>query len=146
MRRDYFTLSVRRSTDEQPPTLVLAFDGPAEELASHVTGPAGDPIAAEDVDVACRLLGPAEDAETSCVLSLTHRLTGQYVAEVNASAGDVFELVEAAKADDEETRYRIRLERATGADVVYEKRTLLVYDDEGGLLRHHSLIPSGVEL
>ena len=28
----------------------------------------------------------------------------------------------------------------------YEKRTLLVYADDGELLRNHSLIPSGVEI
>jgi hypothetical protein len=30
--------------------------------------------------------------------------------------------------------------------VEYEKSTFLVYNDQGDLLRTHSLIPSGVEL
>jgi hypothetical protein len=30
--------------------------------------------------------------------------------------------------------------------VEYDKSTFLVYNDEGNLLRQHSLIPSGVEL
>lgn len=149
MRRDYFTVTTRTGagTDEdvERPTIDIAYAGPAEELREAVTDDAGEPLPAAVVDVTCRLQGDGSDA--TCVLALTHRLTGEFLLEANSEASDVLDLVQAARdADDEDGCYQVRLGPEDGEDRVYDVDTLLVYDEDGGLLRGHSLIPSGVEL
>lgn len=149
MRRDYFTLATRTPAgsrdDVVRPTIDIGYDGPADELRGHLTDDADERLPADAIDVTCRLHD--EDAPDDCVLGLTHRLTGEFLLEVNGDASAVLDLVDAARstADDEAT-YRVRIETDDDDDFVYDKQTLLVYDEEGSLLRQHSLIPSGVEL
>jgi hypothetical protein len=149
MRREYFTLSTRtpagQSDDLARPTISIAFDGPEADLQAALQDDAGEPLPGEAIDVTCRLQGEGEDA--SCVLGLTHRLTGEFLLEVNADAVAVLDLVEDArtKANGDAT-YRIRIESEAADPFVYDKEALLVYDNDGDLLRGQSLIPSGVEL
>jgi hypothetical protein len=85
------------------------------------------------------------------VVSVTNRITGDFVLELNEDAEDVLRFVRAARrygesTDDGDGRYRVEI-RVDGEElVVYEKSTFLVYSSDGDLLRSHSLIPSGVEL
>jgi hypothetical protein len=147
MRRDYVTLNVRHvgRDDETLPTVVLTVDEQTETLEQRLVTADGDGIEADRLDVVFRLKGPVEDDATG-VFSLSDRITGEFVLEVNADAADVLDLVDGARTDDADGRYRVVV-RHDGEDVTtYEKRMLLVYDGEGGLLRGHSLIPSGVEL
>ncbi|QLH77617.1 hypothetical protein HZS55_10040 [Halosimplex rubrum] len=150
MRRDYVTLDLRHvdRDGDRLPTAVLAYDGPSDLLEERLTDAGGDPLDRERVDVAFRLRTVDDDA--TGVFSLTNRMTGEFVVEVNADAESVRDLVDAARRDDDpddaDGCYRVAVERDGEAVASYEKRTLLVYDDEGGLLRQHSLIPSGVEL
>lgn len=140
MRRDHFTVETDPARD--PPAVAITFDGPAGTLAERLADDGVPP--AEDVDVVLRLHGPVDDTDTTGVLSLTRRLTGEYLLEVNAQAAGLLEVVSAAR--DAEDTYAVRIERPADETVVYEKGTFLVYDEEGSLLRQHSLIPSGVEL
>lgn len=157
MRRDKFTAAIRHG-DDQPPTLDIVYEGPAGELADQLTD-GGKPLDAADLDAAFRLLAPLEDAaddtgstdspdaeEGEGVFSLTHRLTGSYLFEVNLGVEDVTELVAAAREADDAARYQIRIRPEDGDTTVYEMSALFVYDSEGELLRQRSLIPSGVEL
>ena len=130
MRRDHFTVETDPARD--PPAVAITFDGPAGTLAERLADDGVPP--AEDVDVVLRLHGPVDDTDTTGVLSLTRRLTGEYLLEVVSAARDA------------EDTYAVRIERPADETVVYEKGTFLVYDEEGSLLRQHSLIPSGVEL
>lgn len=145
MRREYFTTTTRLpGEDGEPPrpTIELAYDGPIEELRAAIEDDAGEVLPDDAIDVTCRL----QAGDGRCVLGLTHRLTGGFLLEVNADADSIRQLVDAARAsDDEDATYRVRIE---GEDetTVYDKETLLVYDSEGNLLRGQSLIPSGVEL
>lgn len=148
MRRDYFTLAVRNvpaTDDGEIPTLVVTYDGPTDQLADRLTDAEGAPIDADEVDVTCRLQVDHESG-SSCAVSLTHRVTGEYLVEVNGDAADLHALVEAARDVDEEPSYRLRIERPAEDPIVYDMRTLLVYDESGDLKRGDSLIPSGVEL
>jgi hypothetical protein len=145
MRREYFTLAIRLPSDDAAPsrpTIALAFEGPLDELQDALADDAGEPLPADAVDVTCRLQG---DDDATCVVGLTHRLTGEFLLEVNADADDIFDLVEAARDGDEEPTYRVAVE-TDEETTVYDKETLLVYDSDGNLLRGQSLIPSGVEL
>ena len=140
MRRDHFTVETDPASD--PPAVAITFDGPAGTLAERLADDGVPP--AEDVDVVLRLQGPVDDPDTTGALSLTRRLTGEYLLEVNAEATGLLEVVTAAR--DAQDTYAVRIERPADEPVVYEKGTFLVYDEGGSLLRQHSLIPSGVEL
>jgi hypothetical protein len=145
MRREYFTTTTRIPDGGEParPTIELAYDGPIDELRSAIEDDAGASLPADAIDVTCRLRA---DDHGTCVLGLTHRLTGEFLLEVNADADPILRLVDAARAsDDEDATYRVRIE-ADDARAIYDKETLLVYDSDGNLLRGQSLIPSGVEL
>lgn len=161
MRRDYFALDVRGvdwvdgDGDPRKPTLRIDFRGPEEALLDRV-----EDLDAAATDVAFRVRerdsradfdrDAADDDRDDGVLSVTNRLTGDFVLEVNAPVAEVERFVDAARAygrqDDEDGRYRLEIRIAGEPSTSYEKRTFLVYDADGELLRGRSLIPSGVEL
>jgi len=147
MRRDHFTLSAEHldPQSDDGPTLVVSYSGPPGTLTARLEAETGTPPSGDDVDASFRLLPDDDGADADGVFGLSRRLTGDFVLEANANAEDIFELVDAAREADE-TAYRIRIERPGAETVVMEMETLLVYDDEGSLLRQQSLIPSGVEL
>ncbi|ELY61054.1 DUF5793 family protein [Natronolimnohabitans innermongolicus] len=156
MRREHFTLDVSNidwvETDSEPskPSVSIDFTGPETMLRERLTGPDGDVLAAEETDVALRLQGPLGD-ETAGVVSVTNRVTGEFILELNESADNVLQFISAARgygegATEDEGRYDVEILLEGDQYVTYDKRTFLVYDDDGNLLRQHSLIPSGVEL
>ncbi|MDS0293293.1 DUF5793 family protein [Halogeometricum luteum] len=157
MRRDYFELDVKQidwvETGGSPekPLVRIDFHGPEETLSDRLTDPDGELLDDAETDVAFRLQGSVDDPGASGVVSVTNRITGDFVLELNEDADDVLRFIRAAReygksADEEDGQYRVEIRRDGGETVVYEKRTFLVYDAEGNLLRGHSLIPSGVEL
>jgi len=149
MRRDHFTVAARHVSSDEPtePALTVEYNGPEETLTEQLTDTAGELFVADDLDAAFRLQDDRDDEDATGVFSLTHRITGGYLLEVNADADVVLPLVDAARdRGEDDARYRIRIERAGGEPLLYEMDALLVYDNEGDLLRQHSLIPSGVEL
>lgn len=156
MRRDHFTLDVdgvdwiEADGDPQKPSVRIDFTGPATDFRERLTGPDGDLLEAEETDAAVRLQGPLGEG-TDGVVSLTDRLTGDFILELNEGAADVLQFIRAARgygeaASDDEGRYEVVI-TVDGEELArYDKGTFLVYDEEGSLLRQHSLIPSGVEL
>lgn len=158
MRRDYFELDVDNvswvddSGDPEKPLVRIDFRGPRKELEGRLSDPSGTYLSAEQTDVAFRLQDALETSDAEGVVSVTNRITGDFVLELNQTADDVLTFIRAAReyghtaADSEDGRYRVEVS-IDGDDVVtYEKQTFLVYDADGNLLRSHSLIPSGVEL
>jgi len=147
MRRDHFTVTADNVSPEtaRAPTLAVTYSGPAGTLTARLQSSEGDLPAGDDLDAAFRLRDTPEAPDATGVFSLSRRLTGDFVLEANADADTVFALVDAAR-EDEGTDYCVHIERTGADDVVLEMETLLVYDDDGDLLRSRSLIPSGVEL
>jgi hypothetical protein len=168
MRRDYFELTVENvdwvdaERDPEKPLVRIDFDRdadgdagegrrPADSLRERFTDTGGDELLdAEETDVAFRLQGDPDDPTTTGVVGVTNRLTGDFILELNEDAADVLQFIRAAREygrrADGDGRYRVEIAIDGDPLVVYEKSTFLVYDDEGNLLRSHSLIPSGVEL
>jgi len=157
MRRDYFTLTVDGvgGGSDRRPVVTVGYEGPAGQLETRMTK--GEALLDDpEVDVGYRLRGDGDsdgdgdDDDPDGVLAVADRVTGEYLLELNAPSADIFALVEAARefgqTADTEERYRIVVERDGEELVTYDKSTLLVYDDDGELLRSRSLIPSGVEL
>ncbi|MWG36898.1 DUF5793 family protein [Halomarina oriensis] len=145
MRRDYFTIDV--DTTGPKPVVTVEFDGPDGLLDERLTDESGAPLDAEDVDISYRLREPVAD-DAKGVLALSDRYTGEFRFELNATAGTVLGLVRAARAADEEgddDSFRLVVEHDRPL-LDIEADTLLVYDENGGLLRRHSLLSSGVEL
>ncbi|MFC7098586.1 DUF5793 family protein [Halobaculum marinum] len=157
MRRDHFELAVEHvdwvDTDGDPekPHVYIDFTGSEDRLRERLTGGDDELLAAEETDVAFRLQGDHEhDPEATGVVAVTNRLTGDFVLELNEDADDVLRFIRAAReygrAADGDGRYRVEIDVHGERLVAYEKETFLVYDAEGNLLRHESLIPPGVEL
>jgi len=157
MRRDYFELDVSNvdwvdgSGSPEKPNVAIDFAGPADELRDRLTDTTGDLLDAEGTDAAFRLTDDVDDPDASGVVSVTNRITGDFVLELNVDAEDVLRFVRAARrygesTDDGDGRYRVEIRVDDGELAVYEKSTFLVYSSDGDLLRGHSLIPSGVEL
>ena len=172
MRRDYFELEVTNidwvgddDGDPQQPLVEIEFSGPGELLRERLSDAEGVPLAGEDVDVAFRLQGDLEsDPAAPGVVAVTNRITGDFVLELNETADDVLQFIQAASAygdiversstsnqgspDDavEDGGYRVVVSIDGEQLAEYEKHTFLVYDADGEFLREESLIPSGVEL
>jgi len=150
MRRDYVTLDVRYTGPEgdQLPTAVLTVEESADLLAERLVTADGEGLDADSIDVAFRLQTPVDDDDATGVFSLSNRVTGEFVLEVNTDVGPLLDLVETARdgSDGRDACYRVVVRQADADVAVCEKETLLVYDEGGNLLRQHSLIPSGVEL
>lgn len=156
MRREHFTLDVDdvdwMETDGEPrkPSVTIDFSGSGPDLRERLTAPGDELYAADQTDVALRLQGSVgTDAEG--VVSVTDRLTGDFVLELNVDADDVLRFIRAARsygeeAADSDGRYEVTICVEGEQLVTYEKQTFLVYDEDGSLLRQHSLIPGGVEL
>ncbi|WP_290814203.1 DUF5793 family protein [Halovivax sp.] len=156
MRREHFTLDVENvdwvETDGEPrkPSVTIDFDGQATDLRERLTGPDDELLDGAETDVALRLQGSLGSGAEG-VVSVTDRLTGDFILELNVDADDVLRFIRAARdygedANADDGRYEVTI-RVDGEELVsYEKGTFLVYDDEGSLLRQHSLIPGGVEL
>lgn len=146
MRRDHFTLTVANTdpNDAGEPTLRLQYDGPAGNFTARLEDETGQLPSGDDVDVMFRLQEPLEDDATG-VFSITRRLTGEYLLEVDTDAGGIRSLIEAAREGD--GHYRIHIERPGASTITLQTETLLVYDEEGGLRRQNSPpSPGGVEL
>lgn len=156
MERDHVSIAVEDAgwigTEDDPtqPRVVIEVSAEAVETIRDRIEPDGTPLDAAEVDVALRLL-ESLDEDAGGVLGVSNRLTGEYILELNVGAASVIEFVRAARAygevaADDEGQYEIVIVLDGTPLVSYEKRTFLVYDDEGSLLRQQSLIPSGVEL
>lgn len=156
MRRDYFTLQVRdidwleEDTEPQLPRLRILYEGPIEPFLDGFTRDEAL-VPPEEVDVAFRLQGPMDDPDATGVLSLTDRYTGEFLLELNATVDTMVGFLRAARrygetVADSSGRFEVDIQADDDKRISYEKRTLLVYYEDGSLARKHSLIPSGVEL
>ena len=149
MRRDHFTVDIGDGDSADKPMLSIAYDGPRKTLTSQLTDIDEELVSAADIDAAFRLLDDLDADDATGVFSLSHRLTGEYLLEVNLSAAELLTFISRARdggEDDDETSYLVHIERENDDAIVYEMSSLLVYDADGELLRKQSLIPSGVEL
>lgn len=146
MRRDYLTVHVDTGGDEpggdRPPVLRIELDCPAEAVPAEVRDLERSSLSGEDLDVALR----RDETDDEAVLSVARRLTGEFLLEANVAVATTEDLVAAALDHPGEARYLVTVAGADLDPIEFEKRTLLVYDADGNLLRDASLIPSGVEL
>jgi hypothetical protein len=157
MRRDYFNLEVENvdwvEDDGSPakPGVTIDFEGPSAALEERFADGEGGLLDAEQTDVAFRLQDDLDAEGATGVVSVTNRITGDFVLELNEDAEDVLAFIRAARRygeqdADGEGGYEVRVLIDGEPLLEYDKRTFLVYNDDGNLLRKHSLIPSGVEL
>lgn len=156
MRREQFSLEftnvawVEEEGTPGLPTMVVTVEPGDSSIESQLKDSRGDWLAASDIDVSVRLMEAADLSNATGVVAVTNRVTGEYGFECNVSVDDFLQFVTAARRYGEQTEdpHRYQLEITTGDEAIasYQKRTLLVYSNDGDLLRQHSLIPSGVEI
>lgn len=138
--------------DEEPrqPTLTISASDDAASLAGRLRRSEGGSLSGTAVDVTFRYRGAPDDADVRGVLAISNRVTGEFLLETNAPGADLVHFVTAARRYAERsggaTRYRVRILVGDESILEFEKRTLLLYSEEGELLRQQSLIPSGVEI
>ncbi len=155
MRRQAFTVAMRHVEPGQGaktaplPTLRLRYDGAGSDLRSALEGANGTHLSETDIDVSLRLKGAFEERPDG-VLSVSERLTGDFVCECNVDARDVFEFLSATKRRaatvDGPAKYRIQFV-AEGTPIrTYEMDTFLVYTQSGTLQESESLLPNGAQL
>lgn len=157
MRRDYFTIEARGlegvedGGEPEQPAVIIDFEGPASLLQDRIAGPSAELLDDSEIDVSFRYRTQLDDPDARGVLSLTNRVTGDYVLELNTEAELIRDFVRAAgeygkHVGNDEDRYRVEVRVDGDRAVTYTKRTFLLYNRDGNLLRNDSLIPSGVEL
>lgn len=156
MRREQFSLDFRDvawvEEEGTPvlPTMLVSVDLDESAIESRLRDPRGDWLAASEIDVSVRVQGAADLSDASGVVAVTNRVTGEYGFECNIDVGDFLQFVTAARRYGEQTedphRYQLKITTDDTDVASYQKRTLLVYSNDGELLRQHSLIPSGVEI
>ena len=155
MQGDQFTIGFTTTeltvtgADSGQPVLRLSFDGSRGSLQELLRERLRDDISEEAVDVSFRSLSPI-DKMGEGVLSLSDRVTGAYVLEIRTQREPILEFVhsvrEYADRTGHEAAYRIVMQANAETVTVFEKTLLLVYDANGTLRRHASLIPSDIEL
>lgn len=155
MRHEQHTLELLNvhdvGEDDSPlPEITIRYTGAHPNLRDRLTGDGDDPIDQHDIDISFRFQDTPDDPDAAGVIGITNRVTGDYIAEVNLDASDMLAFVTAARRHSERhedtARYRVTITIDDEPATTYEKRTLLVYSEEGELLRQDSLIPSGVEI
>ncbi|WP_128904742.1 DUF5793 family protein [Halorubrum amylolyticum] len=155
MQGDQFTIGFTTTglagtgADSGQPVLRLAFDGSRDRLQELLSERLPDDINEEAVDVSFRGLSPSDGTDEG-VLSLSDRVTGAYVLEIKTQEEPILEFVQAvreyAARTGHQAAYRIVMQANAETVTVFEKTLLLVYDANGTLRRHASLIPSDIEL
>lgn len=140
MRREDFTIE---SELDGVATLRVTFGGTPESLRERLDSD-GVNRDATDFDVAYRHTPREGDG----ILGVTDRMTGEFIFEAAVSEATIETLVQHARADDseDEPRYRLRIDPGDDDPMTVDKRTLLVYDADGSLIRKQSLIPGSVEI
>jgi hypothetical protein len=155
MRREDFTLDVHDidwvedGGEPREPTVVIDFEGDQPAFEERLTGRDDGQLAASETDVAFRFVEDAGD-DGAGVVSVTNRITGDFILELNEEADDVLRFIRAARRygehDDSHGSYRVCVLNEGDPVVEYQKETFLVYSGDGDLLRDRSLIPGGVEI
>jgi hypothetical protein len=156
MRRDNYSLDtgnvgwVKTDGTSTQPLLEITVEDGVTRLRKRLIGRSETRLSAEEIDVSFRFQSPVEAGDPSGVISLANRMTGAFILESQTAATPIETIVSAARrysaATTADDCYRIRLQTNSTTIVTYTKRTLLIYAHDGTLLRHHSLIPSGIEL
>lgn len=154
MDREQLSITVQH-TDEgdtdssKQPLLCITCHGPASDLNDALPTPDGE-ISGECIDVAVRLQPPVENEPERAVLSLSQRVTGQFILEAPLKTPRLWEFIDAANqyaaAVNTEHCFSLRVQTHDEHVAIHDKRTLLVYDSNGVLLRTQSLIPHSIEI
>ena len=101
MRRDYFELDVSNvawvSDEGKPkkPRVEIDFYGPSAELKRQLSKPSGEYLDASETDVTFRLQDDVNESDASGVVSVTNRITGDFILELNQRAEDVLSFINA---------------------------------------------------
>ena len=132
------------------PTLVIRFDGSSSDLQDRLESPEAGRSYPNELDVAFRLRSPHGDSGTRGVLTISNRLTGEHILELEPDSELISDLVDTVHGYADETgkevQYYVDLQSDEGTVWDCENQVLLVRASDGNLLRHRSLIPTWFEI
>lgn len=131
------------------PVLHLRFSGHSNELMAQLPNTGTGNEYPEDIDVAFQLQAPPDDSDASGDLTVSDRLTGEYIIEFEVAAKRVFEFVrsvhEYADVTGNEVSYIVSLDAEDGTAMEFQNQVLIVRTTDGELYRTLSLIPTWVD-
>lgn len=141
---------VEREEAPKQPRFTIRYDGPVDGIIDGFWPPHRLGYSPGDLDVFFRYQDSDSPVINSVVVSVCDRLTGDYLLEIKTSAKFIQKFAHAmrryADSIDETISYSVEIWSGAGLRSVFEKETFLVYRPNGTLLRHQSVIPTGVEL
>lgn len=154
MRREEIRLEVSNvawlDAGGEPSQPTLTIRASADALGDQLDQSSDGSLSGTNVDVTFRFQGTADEGDARGVLAISNRVTGEFLLEANVSGTEIMGFVAAARRyaewTDDGAHYRTRIAAGEETVVDFVKRTLLVYSNDGELLRQRSLIPSGVEI
>lgn len=134
----------------EQPYLSITFDGPEEELKERFRKSKDSGYTPDDLDFCYRIQQSSHPTVSGGVFSVSDRLTGEYLFEIDVSVKTIEKFVYAvrryATTRDEETRYGVEIRVGNRPVAEFGKEIFLVYGSERTLLRHRSLIPDEIEI
>jgi hypothetical protein len=140
------------STDHPPeqPCININYGGPINHLEDQLQQPDGRRYTSSDFDVNYRFQETKHPESTGGVLSITDRISGEYILEADAYTDRIGTFIHAVNRYADVTghtpQYRIVIQASENQVASFEKNGFLVYSSEGQLLRDRSLIPDSVEI
>jgi len=155
MERSQFTVCTSTSesstNDSGPdqPTLCLEFDGTADRLHEHLSSRLRNDLSGDEVDVSFRAVATPDQTDSG-VVTLSDRITGAYILESKTPTETVTEFVQDVRTyaghSGQDPRYTVQIRAEEKTITAFEQELLLVYDSDGTLRRHASLIPNDTEV
>lgn len=132
------------------PTLVIRFDGSSSDLQDRLESPEAGRSYPNELDVAFRIRSHRGDSGTRGVLTISNRLTGEHILELETDAEHISDFVDTvhgyADKTSKEVQYYVDFQSDEGTVWDCENQVLLVRASDGNLLRHRSLIPTWFEI
>lgn len=107
-------------------------------------------FSSDQIDVTFRYQTPVNAHDPQGVLAISNNVTGDFILEVETPATTIQDFVGATcrwgDVTGRASTFQVRLECEDEEVASFEKRVFLVYNSDGTLLRHCSLIPIEIEI
>lgn len=131
------------------PHLIVKTDAKLADLQDALFLGSDDNVIPKDIDVSCRVINKEVETDDSFDgrLSITNRVTGEYILEGTVAFQDMKDFAVRAKEYGQRTEtipYAVELQCADEETRQLPQRVFLMYNAEGDVIRELSVIPQDV--
>lgn len=154
MQRNPWSLSTKDTEQShgegkpKKPTLKINFDGHSTECLEYLRENSVGAMWPDAPEITVRLQTDELDANAKSILGFANA-TGDYLLECETTADQVFKFVESvhqyADETDKVVQYYLWIVADDGLVMDWELNELVVFTATGKVLRHRSLLPSGID-